>query len=115
MKRKVFIGLLAVVLMAALMSCAFLKAKPYNEMTSQEKVLYALKTYNAQYADYLNMVAQPGLTAYQKVALKSKKQALSELWPLINQAKLALDEGKSIELTLLSKIGDLVNRLLAKI
>jgi len=113
--KRVRISLILILVLMLVVSCALLKAKPYSEMTPQEKVLYALKTYNAQYADYLNMAVQPGLTAYQKVALKSKKQALSELWPLINQAKLALDEGKSIELTLLSKIGDLVNRLLIKI
>jgi hypothetical protein len=64
-------------------------AKPYSEMTPNEKLTYMYQIYNAQHEDYMVMAANPNLTEDQKKVLRAKKPILTTLQtsiPLYDQS-----------------------------
>jgi ABC-type glycerol-3-phosphate transport system substrate-binding protein len=88
MKRK-FIAVY-IVLALMLVGCAGMQ-KPeqsFSDMTPKQKVTIMMGIYNAQYDDYKLKVAIPNLTEEEKQVLRTKKQVLTQVYPLIQSYDL---------------------------
>ena len=98
MRQKAVISMLLVMLWLV-MGCATLgiTVKPYSEMTAKEKVAFLMKSYNKVYEDYKVQAASPNLTEPEKAALRTKKEVLTYVYPLIQALDLALVEGKPFD------------------
>lgn len=87
MNRKRLTIITVILCVAFLVSCATVnvnKPKQFWDMTSKEKLAYMYQIYNSQYDDYKSMAAMPNLTEAQKTMLRTKKDVLTKVEPLIS-------------------------------
>lgn len=93
-------------------------------MTAKQRSTWMLGTYNSQYADYLNQIGyavdQSGelvkvrevtLTPERKKALASRKEVLTEVYPLILLYSQSASKGLTPDRALEDQIVALLNRL----
>lgn len=75
------------VLVLMLVGCAYLQStfgvKPWADRTPSEKSLAILETYNTEYRNTMSQAKQPNLTEPQKQVVRSKKDVLIKVYPLI--------------------------------
>jgi hypothetical protein len=90
--------------------------KSFVEQSPTERATWMMGIYNSQYRDYMNVVSQPNLSDTQKDILKTKKQILTELYPLIGvyADMVAADPSIPPDRETEDKILALINRLLVK-
>ena len=83
--KKGFALIIIMLVFAMLAGCAMFgqKAKPYSEMSPQERAIFVMSVYSDQYDLYLREALAPNLTEDKKVVLREKKKALVDLHPYI--------------------------------
>lgn len=74
------ISLLVVMILGA---CATLGVKPWAERSPREKALVILQTYNSEYQNTMTMALRTDLTDAQKQIVRTKKEILTQLYPLV--------------------------------
>lgn len=118
-----FTMLVIVLMTIAVCGCAT-GGKSFNEMSPKERVTYMYSVYNSQYADYMSMTghvldsgnnwvktSDPELTSDQRSILKSRKEVLVKLYPLIRLYNAQAMSGKAVSRETERQIMDLLNQL----
>ena len=59
-------------------------AKNFTDMTSMEKSVFLMKTYNKQYDSYVQLYEKGNWTDTEKEVLRTKYEALKEVYPFID-------------------------------
>ena len=110
--RRLQVSLVLVVAVLFLIGCPQ-GMKSLDEMTPQEKAVWMLSVYNAQYDDYLFQVDKPDLTEDDKKILREKKEILKEVYPLIELYTGYVDSGVIPTLETETLIMQNIDRLLS--
>lgn len=109
--KAVLSTILALVLLGG---CATLGAnapKPFFQMTSKEKVVYAQEIYIKVYDDTMFMGKNPNLTPAQLKVYRVKKELLTEAWQVIYGYKVILEVGNTPTPAQEQELLQLINRL----
>jgi len=107
------IALATMVLMVALcVACA--TTKPFNQWSPKEKATWFLGLYNAEFDDYQLQASSPNLTDAQKNILRTKKQILTQVYPMIGTYASLTNSGGVPSPELELQIMQLLNQLAAK-
>ena len=113
MNRKRLTIITVILCVAFLVSCATVnvnKPKQFWDMTSKEKLAYMYQIYNSQWDDYQSMAAMPNLTEAQKTMLRSRKDILTKVEPMISIYDGMVQRGEPSK-EQEQKIYDLLNQL----
>lgn len=102
------LGALAVVFVA---SCATINIKPIAEMTPKEKATFFMSVYSDQAENYKTLVASPDLTDAQRDVMRTKKQIMTEVYPLIMLYSGYVDAGAVPDAAVETQIVDYLDRL----
>ena len=105
------IAVFLVVLAFLLPACATMKMKPWGEMSTDEKALYFIQTYNQQFTDTMAMAINPKITVAQREIVRKKKEMLTELHGAIKFYMEFVDDGGVPSLEHEQSILNLINRL----
>ena len=90
---------------------ANMSMKPWSEQTSKDRLVWMLGIYNAQDRDYRSMAALPSLTPAQVKVLKTKKEIMTQVYPLIDAYRVTVEAGGTPSAQTEQMILDLLNRL----
>ena len=117
---------LVIIVLILLCSCSLIgNGKSIDSMTPKEKALWMFTVYNAEYADYMTTTGyiwddvekewkkqkSPVLTEDQKKILRSKKEALSAVYPLIKIYDSAVNKGDNPDGEVEKQIIDLLTNI----
>jgi hypothetical protein len=102
------LGALAVVFIVA--ACVE-NIKPVAEMTPKEKATFFMSIYSDQAENYKTLAASPDLTDAQKTVLRTKKQIMTEVYPLISLYSDYVDAGAVPDAAVETQIIDYLDRL----
>jgi hypothetical protein len=103
------------VIPAVFIGCPGAGGRSFAEQSPKERATWMLGVYNAEYRDYMNVVARPDLSEEQKDLLKQKKQILTDLYPLIGLYSETVMTGAVVpDRGLEDQILALINQLLIK-
>ena len=94
-----------------LCNCATIGVKPYNEMTPRERALFLVTTYNKLDAEYRIQAIMPNLTDKDKEMLRVKKQIMTQLYPLIDAYRMAVENNVTVPPSLEPMIMNLLDQL----
>ncbi len=119
MRKRVLVGVLAIVLLAGLMACGGNKTIDWSTLnpaniSSKDLSLMFLTAYNSEFATYISDVSKPNLTDADKARLRDKKQIMRTVWPLIDIYDTAVGQGKPIDPVAQQQIISLLAKLTAK-
>lgn len=109
MKRK-FVPLIILVIFA--LGCtANMTMKPWSEQTPKDRLVWMMGVYNAQDRDYRSMAGMTNLTVAQKNVLKTKKDIMLKVYPLIDAYRLTVEGGGIPDASTERMILNLLNQL----
>lgn len=91
MRKK--IAVIGVFVAMLLVSCAALNTKP--NLTPKEKAVVMMAAYQFVYGDYQRQAARSDLTEPEKAMLRTKKDLLEQVYPIIGLYNEYVMEGES--------------------
>ena len=91
MQKRVKTLTALVVVMLLMIGCAGPQqpTQSFSDMTPKQKATWMMGVYNAQYDDYKLKVSLPNLTNEEKSILRTKKDVLTQVYPLIQAYDMA--------------------------
>lgn len=108
MRRLRFVPL---VLIVALMGCATLGVKPWNDRSPKEKASYFISIYNKQYNDTIRMANNPEITTAGRAVVRRKKALLTKMYVAVGTYNDVVVKGEIPTFMDEQAILDLINQL----
>ena len=99
------------ILITALVGCATLGVKPWNDRSPKEKASYFISIYNKQYNDTLRMANSPDITPSGREVVRRKKSLLTKMYVAVGTYNDIVVKGEIPTFFDEQAILDLINQL----